>query len=224
MKAYVRARVAGLAFIACGLAAAQDAAFETKVAEAEAPAELAEPIRAELSNQSIQLLEGDKPVLEFWFRKQIPLKSAPESAEKALEAIEEGTLIGAVRVNENWRDFRDDRVQPGVYTLRFALQPQDGDHMGTAPEPYFVLLTLADRDKELAAPQGHDALVALAKDKAHPRNANLRAVKSPEGDFPRIEEGFDETQLLFLQVPAKPEGADEAPLAFAIVVHGHGEI
>ena len=35
----------------------------------------------------------------------------------------------------------------GVYTLRFAIQPDIGDHTGTAPHPEFCLLCPADEDK-----------------------------------------------------------------------------
>ena len=34
-----------------------------------------------------------------------------------------------------------------MYTLRFALQPDIGDHTGTAPNPDFCLMCPADKDK-----------------------------------------------------------------------------
>jgi len=30
-------------------------------------------------------------------------------------------------------DYKKHKIKPGVYTMRLAYQPMDGDHMGTAP-------------------------------------------------------------------------------------------
>lgn len=205
--------------------AAQDTGLELKPGDQAPPTELAASIRDALSPESLQLTSAEGPVIELWLRKDVPLERKPQDPEDALRAIQEGTLLGVVRFTTDRRDFRDDRIAAGLYTMRFVLQPQDGDHMGTAPNPYFVLLTAADADTGLDAPKGHDEVVKLAQQNLkHPRSLNLRPAEDTDGQFPRTGEGFDDTRILWVKLPAKPEGGDELPLVLGLVYEGHGEI
>src|SRR5438132_9077392 len=55
------------------------AEFSVKVVDKAPPADLGESIRTALQSKAVQLLDGEKPVYEIWFRREIPLKSKPES-------------------------------------------------------------------------------------------------------------------------------------------------
>src|ERR1041385_8739477 len=116
-----------------------------KVTDKEPPKELDDSIRATLENKAVQLLDGDQPAWEFWFCNEIPLQSKPESAAKALDTLKQTTLLGAVSVPKARRDYRDDEIAANIYTMRFALQPQDGNHLGTAEYPYFAVLVQIGR-------------------------------------------------------------------------------
>ena len=61
--------------------------------------------------------------LDFWFVKVLPLKS---SGTTSRAAVEEGTPLGVVRLASEFRDIRGRLLKPGVSTLRFGLQPQNG--------------------------------------------------------------------------------------------------
>src|ERR1044072_3514047 len=50
-----------------------------KVADKEPPKELHVAIRAKLQTKAVQLLDGGKPVYEFWFGAEVPLQSKPAS-------------------------------------------------------------------------------------------------------------------------------------------------
>src|SRR4029077_5105042 len=83
-------------------------------------------------------------------REAVPLKSKPASANEALGAIAETTLMGAVVVNDSsLRDYKDNEIPKGIYTARFALQPKDGDHLGTAEFDFFLVLIAAENDRDL---------------------------------------------------------------------------
>ena len=81
----------------------------------------------------------------------------------------------------NWSDIRGYTVRPGVYTLRFALQPQNGDHMGISPNREFLLPAPAADDLTLD-PVGYDGAVALARKtsrRAHPGRNQHRPANQP---------------------------------------------
>ena len=89
--------------------------------------------------------------------------------------VESGTLVGAMRVSGEFKEIRGKAVKPGVYTLRYGLQPQNGDHLGISTFRDFVLLSPAALDKDPKA-LGFDGVVALSKEvigTAHPASLSL---------------------------------------------------
>jgi hypothetical protein len=122
-----------------------------------APAALAPAIQALMAPAGVRVTVGNTQ-LDFWFVKALPLKGegAPSWA-----AVEEGTLIGAVRLSSDFRDIRGRLVKPGIYTFRYGIQPQNGDHLGVSPFRDFLLLSPAAVDRE-AAPRGHEGTVEMS--------------------------------------------------------------
>ena len=74
--------------------------------------------------------------------------AAPEQVAGGLtyREIQPTTVVGAVRFPQAWSDYRKQKIPAGVYTLRLAVQPENGDHMGTAPYNDFLLLSPAAKD------------------------------------------------------------------------------
>ena len=113
------------------------------------PAELAEPIRALLQPEATVVMRGANR-LEFWWVKALPLDSAPEG-RPSWSNVADGALVGAVTFAKAMTDTRGLPMKPGVYTLRFALQPQDGDHMGVSPHREFLLVCARRRRSDARA-------------------------------------------------------------------------
>ena len=89
--------------------------------------------------------------------------------------VESGTLVGALRVTGEFKEIRGKVVKPGVYTLRYGLQPQNGDHLGISMFREFILLSPAVIDKDPKV-LGFDGVVALSKEvigTAHPASLSL---------------------------------------------------
>jgi len=205
-----------LAWCCCG------AELSVKVADKEPPKELDASIRAILQSKAVQVLNGDKTVYEFWLSSEVPLRSKPASPPKALDAIKEATLLGAVSVPATRRDYRDDELAAGIYTMRFALQPQDGDHLGTAEYSYFAVLVSAKIDTK---PDGITEFKALVKASAktasgdHPVILSLRPAASDDGDPLKLNEPAPEHKSVRLKVPAKVSD-EKTSLTFEIVCEG----
>src|SRR5262245_41284166 len=132
-----------------GATLADEGQFTAKPAKQEAPKELKDPIRELMGDDAEQVVDGKGGIIAtFWFRKEVPAKATPEQVKNGLtyREIPQTTVVGAVQFPQTWSDFRKQEIPAGVYTLRMALQPQDGDHMGTAPYNEFLVLCPADMD------------------------------------------------------------------------------
>jgi hypothetical protein len=224
MKNILRSILGG-ALLLAGATQGVSADLTLKVADKEPPKELGESIRAKLQTKAVQLLDGDKPVYEFWFCNEIPLQSKPESSSKGLDTLKPATLIGAVAVPKARRDYRDDELAANIFTMRFALQPQDGNHLGTAEFLYFAVLVPAKTDTQLDGITEYKRLVkASSKETSsdHPVILSLRPASSDTGGFPSLQQPVPDHKSVRVKVPAKA-GDAKTDLVFEIVYEGIGK-
>jgi len=211
-----------LTFVHVYASSAEDLAL--KVADKEPPKELDASIRAKLQTKVVQLLDGEKPAYEFWFNAELPLQSKPATAGKALDAIKPATLLGAVTVSRDHRDYRDDELRAGIYTMRFALQPQDGNHLGTSEFNYFAVLTAAKIDNKLDGISDYKALVKASSNETstdHPVILSLRPAASDAGDIPQVSTPAPDHKSVRVKVPAKA-GDEKVSITFEVVYEGKG--
>lgn len=182
------------------------------------PADLAQPIAALLAQGGTRVTIAQK-TLDFWWVKSLPLRSA--SSEVAWNAVDEGTLIGAVRVSANHTDIRGKTLKAGVYTLRFALQPQNGDHLGASPYREFLLLGPAAGDTNPAA-LGHDGAVDLAKLAIGTSHPAAWSIDPPAATAAPLTIQKNDTGLttVVVSVPASRDGKDAGVLKFGVVILG----
>jgi hypothetical protein len=145
-------------------ARAADDSYRIQTVDAVPPKELAEPIRKLLADRCVQLFaSGDQPLVEVWFRKEAPADAVEVQIQNGLtyREIPETTLLGALRVNGEFSDYRRQKIALGVYTLRLAFQPPTDDHQGSAPYTEFLLASPAAEDTKPGAME-HKALEKLS--------------------------------------------------------------
>lgn len=147
------------------LAPAADPAFTAKYEKLAPPEKLAEPIHKLLAGEALVVRTGDDVVMRVWFRAEIPARGTEEQVKNGItyREIPEGTVVGAVEFPKTFTDYRRQEIPAGVYTLRFAVQPDIGDHTGTAPHTEFCLMSHADKDKS-AEPIEVKALIELSSE------------------------------------------------------------
>ena len=202
----------------------QAAEVMLKSVDMEPPKELGESIRKLVATKAVQLSAGDKTLYQFWLVNELPVTSPPVSPAKGLESIAEITLLGVATVGEGLRDYKDNEIAPGTYTMRFSLQPKDGDHLGTSEFPYFAVLTPVKSDRELQSIKTYKALMkASGKSTAtgHPAVLALRPPAAESGTTPTVDEPAPEHKALRLQLPAKASGAaSTTPITLELVFEG----
>jgi hypothetical protein len=161
-------------------------------------------------------------ICTIWPRKELPSKADAAKAKAGLTYadVNESTIVGAVRFPQVWTDYRRQKIQPGVYTLRFGKQPMDGDHMGTAPYDDFCLLCPAKQDQKPGPLDGkalHELSTASTTRK-HPGIMLLFPNPMP-GDAPATESKPNDVVVVSYKCPAVA-GGQKSALGFSVVVVG----
>lgn len=179
-----------------------------------APESVPDITRQMIAPEGVTVKDGDVAVVTFWMR------SAPFEGELAsgfgvrFDNVPEGAFLGVLEFPERGSDFREQSVPPGVYTIRFGLHPEDGNHMGVAPSRDFALLSPVDQDLEIATNFDFDGIVELSAKVGNPHPTVAR-LELPEGDEgPNLWENDYEQWVLDLPV---------AGTVLGIVVDGHAE-
>jgi hypothetical protein len=166
------------------VALAQEGPFQIESLKEAAPEEVAAPIREALSGEGYRVRDAaGKPVVDIWVRKSIPATGKPGAPANAIQygVLAEGELLGVARYAQDLGDYRDQTVEAGVYTLRFGLQPVNGDHLGVSTYRDFALLLPAANDKDLKPipAKSLEKQSAEAAGSNHP--ANLMLIAPPAG-------------------------------------------
>jgi len=173
------------------------------------PKEIAAPVQALLAPGGATAKVGANTI-EFWWVKTLDAKGSDWSA------VPEGTLVGAMKMSATFRDIRGRTVKPGTYLLRYALQPQNGDHLGVSPHRDFLLATPAAEDTSPAA-LGHEPTVELAKKTiniSHPAVLSLDPPVSKEAPLAVTQNDAGHTSVVF-EVPTA-----QGSLKFGLILVG----
>src|ERR1700682_1818716 len=126
------------------------AVYPTYMISTAAPSEVSAAIRETLSDKGFRVNGPSGALCEIWLRKVVPAKDAPQQLGVVYGQIAEGTLVGVVRFPVDVKDYRQQPVKAGVYTLRYALLPQNGNHLGVSPNRDFLLASPASADQKPA--------------------------------------------------------------------------
>jgi hypothetical protein len=135
-------------------ALAQDA-YKVSELKQGPPEAVSAPVRASLIDQGYRIQDPQgRPFLDFWLRKEIPASAKPAGASDAIQFpfLADGELLGVMQIVSQGHDYRDQPIAKGVYTMRYGLQPVNGDHLGVSPFRDYSLLLPAAKDPEVAAP------------------------------------------------------------------------
>src|SRR5688572_23300032 len=132
--------------------------------------------------------------------------------------VDSGTLAGAVRVTGPFKEIRGKVVAPGVYTLRYGLQPQNGDHLGISTYRDFLLLSPASADKDPKV-LGFDGVVALSKQvigTSHPASLSIDPPEDAPGAVLSAYKNDLGHEGVVFSVQRKPSGT----IKFGLIVSG----
>jgi hypothetical protein len=165
--------------------------FKVSVLKEPPPAAIAAAVRGELVSEGFRIQDDRGQTLaDVWLRKAIPSSAKPSGPKGAIQFpfLADGELLGVVRFESEGHDYRDQSIAKGVYTMRFGLQPVNGDHLGVSTFRDYALLLPAAKDQLLAVPPR--------------KQLEERSAESAGTSHPSV----------FLMLEAPPEAAKSAPL------------
>jgi hypothetical protein len=143
-----------------------------------APAGVSDALRAAVEDKGYKITLDDGWTAEFWFARQ--LKPEKKDVPGALyPELSNGEFVSVVRFPQGMADYRGQSLAAGIYTLRYQLLPQDGNHMGVSPNPDFLLASPAADDARPEQSYVYRKLIALSARSTSTGHPAVLALQSP---------------------------------------------
>ena len=209
------------AVVLAGTVAARGADAEPAVEPAdELPADLPATLGAVLAQPGHRVTRDGKVLAEIWVLAAAPPTGGVNEGALSVEygALASSALVGVVRFPEAWIDYREIEVPAGVYTMRYWVQPADGDHMGVSQYRDFLLLSPVADDADPTTEYEQEPLMALSEKvsgKTHPAAMALFPIaEDPAGGAAITKNDLDQLTLAV-------KGADRV---YGFVLEGHGDL
>lgn len=176
---------------------------------------VSDALKQAVEDKGYRITLGGGWTADFWFAKQI--KTAAKDVPGALYPdLANAEFVGVVSLPKGMTDFRRQAIPPGVYTLRYQLLPQDGNHMGVAPNPDFLLAIPVASDPDPEQGYLYKKLVALSAKTTGTNHPAVIALDTA-GDPGKVV--ADTQGVVVFAVPVPSSGAS-ATEKLGIVVQG----
>ncbi|HVA49526.1 MAG TPA: hypothetical protein VNH11_24380 [Pirellulales bacterium] len=208
--------------LACWASLAAGAEYSVEAIDAPPPAEELKPAIAErLSASGFKVLTGQgRTLCEVWPAKSWQTAADFEPTGAVNYPFEVGELLGAIRFARNGGDFRGQKIRKGTYTMRYGLQPQDGNHVGTSDTRDFVVLLPAadDGDANVLEKEALFKESTNASGTAHPAILSLLPPGKDGQDLPRIVH-HEDRELWAVDFAGKAANAKQIVVELVVVGH-----
>lgn len=155
---------------------------------------------------------GDGPYCDIWLRAGIPAGKS-DALGAVYTTMGESVLVGVISFKRATTDFRGQAVKPGTYTLRYAVHPADGNHLGISPVRDFLAMVPVALDQNPESQPKYEELMKMSAKVAgtnHP--AVLSLVQAEGGSAPKL--GQDGSHVVFSARII--QGGGDLPIAFIV--------
>ena len=163
---------------------------------------------------SVSLADGTE-LCRIWLRSGVAA-GKNEAQGAAYTWLADSALIAVVTFPKATTDYRRQPLKAGTYTLRYAVHPQDGNHIGISPIRDFLLLTPVADDPNPNATPTFDELVKQSKKASGTNHPAPMSLVTTDGitAWPSVIE--DENGHLVLAARVKTSAGNESPVAFVV--------
>jgi hypothetical protein len=149
----------------------------------------------------------------IWLCQAAPGSEKPSGPKGTIQFpfLADGELLGVLEFAQEGHDYRDQPIAKGVYTLRYGLQPVNGDHLGVSTYRDYVLLLPAAKDRAPGAPPRKQLEERSAESAGTSHPASFLLLMAPPGAKPEPAVRHDTSKetwsvILPLRVQVKGSG------------------
>lgn len=177
-------------------------------------------LKKALDSKGWRVSLDDGAYCDIWLGNAVASGKTDQSGA-VYTSLGESTLVGVITFAKATTDFRGQSVKAGSYTLRYALHPADGNHMGISPIRDFLVMLPVAMDPNPEAKFKFEELTKLSTKVSgtnHPAVLSLAQIdKAPAS----LTVAVDESNHVVISAAARNQSGAVIPISF--VIKGHAE-
>jgi hypothetical protein len=177
-------------------------------------------LKKALDSKGWRISTADGAYCDVWLRAAIPA-GKNETSGAVYTSVGDSTLIGVITFARPTTDYRGQAVKAGSYTMRYAVHPADGNHLGISPLRDFLVMVPVAMDSNPDAQFKFEELIKMSTKVTgtnHPGVLSLTQPASPPV-APKIE--TDENNHIMFSSSIKNQSGTTIPVSF--IVKGRAE-
>lgn len=156
---------------------------------------------------------GEGPYCDIWLRSGLPAGKT-DALGAAYTTMGESVLVGVISFARPTTDFRGQAVKPGTYTLRYAVHPADGNHLGISPIRDFLALVPIAMDQNPDTQPKFEELMKMSAKVAGTNHPGVISLVQTEGaPAPKL---VQEGSHVIFSAKSKTESGGDLPIAFIV--------
>ena len=124
-----------------------------------------------------------------------------------------------MRIAAPTTDYRNQKIKPGLYTLRYALHPVDGNHQGVAPQRDFALLSPVTEDADPATVSRDETIKRSTKTTGSKHPSVWSLGPGDESAAAPVLKFQDDLQIWVLSFRLPLAGGSQAAVGMVVVGH-----
>ena len=213
----MRSFFASLFLLAGATAGIAQESIKVSVLKQPPPGSIAAPIRDDLNGHGYRIQDDQgRTFADIWLRKAVPSSERPGEPKGAIlfPFLADGEVVGVLQFAAEGHDYRDQPIAKGVYTMRYGLQPVNGDHLGVSTYRDYSLILPAAKDRALVLPARKqlEERSAESAGTSHPAVFLLLAAPpdSSKSDAAVIRDAEKNTWSVVLPLSLRVKGQSEA--------------
>lgn len=159
---------------------------------------------------------GGQVLCEIWLKKSVQPKAKDDVSGAIYTELGESSLVGVISFPKATKDYRGQGIKPGAYTLRYALHPADGNHLGISTYRDFLVMSPVASDTNPEARFKFEELVKLSAKTLGGNHPSPVSLVSAQGGATLPAVYKDSNGHLVFEAKLKMQSGAELPIAFVV--------
>jgi len=177
-------------------------------------------LKKALDQKGWRVSTADGVYCDVWLRTAIP-NGKNETSGAVYSSVGDSTLIGVITFAKPTTDFRGQAVKAGSYTMRYAVHPADGNHLGISPIRDFLVMVPVAMDPNPDAQFKFEELMKMSTKVTGTNHPGVLSLTQPASApaAPKIES--DDNNHIIFSSSVKNQSGTTIPVSF--IVKGRAE-
>jgi hypothetical protein len=215
-------RLAAFLFLATLMGSASALAADNKI-EGIGPytdAAASDGLKKALDPKGWRVSTSDGAYCDVWLRTAIPA-GKNETSGAVYTSVGDSTLIGVITFAKPTTDFRGQAVKAGSYTMRYAVHPADGNHLGISPIRDFLVMVPVAMDPNPDAQFKFEDLVKMSTKATGTNHPGVLSLTQPGSAPPAPKVESDDNNHIIFSASVKNQTGATIPVS--LIVKGRAE-